>query len=64
MKRKLIGKPVNYGGYVITAHPLAPDVLIRKNNQDFGLYLTAEAGRIAAMKSIDKENDDKKANKL
>ena len=55
MKRPLIGEPLNYDGHVITAHPMQPDVLIRKDGQDFGLFLSAEAGRKAAMKSIDAE---------
>jgi len=60
MKREIIGSPVRYSGRVITAHPMAPDVLIRKDDQDFGLFLSIESGVVAAMKSIDAEDKDKR----
>jgi len=56
MERETIGKPIHYSGRTITVHPMAPDVLIRKNGHDFGLYLSPEAGRRAAMESIDAED--------
>lgn len=43
-----------YQGRRITAHVMAPDVLIRINGEDFGIYLSSSSGYRAAMRHIDR----------
>jgi len=55
--REQIGETQHYRGRAITAHSYAPDVLMRIDGQDYGVYLSKEAGFRAKMKDIDREEE-------
>lgn len=56
IEREQIGPTQHYKGRNITAHKLSIDVQMRIDGNDAGIFLSAEAGRKAIMKSIDDED--------
>lgn len=57
--KKQVCDPIKYKGREITVHEHQPDVMVRKDGSDFGVFTNAEAGRVAAMHSIDEEEKRK-----
>jgi len=53
IERKQIGEPLHYKGHVITAHELQPDVLMKVDGSESGLFLSIHAGQVACKKGID-----------
>jgi hypothetical protein len=51
--RPRVGESQRCMGRTITAHVMQPDVLIRINDNDYGIYLSKQSGFRAAMRHID-----------
>lgn len=54
IERPPVAPAQHYQGRRITAHTMAPDVLIRVNGEDYGIYLSVSSGYRAAMRHIDR----------